>query len=126
MSVYFHPNAINGDYNSLPDTNTSNANAVGVLVALGLATFESDFADICCGSCPTADFMGRVLLALALSPTDEGTTTVAYRQGDSVMGAGATVYDLGRSAGYLQVKLQALRKIAQWALDNDRAEIVWG
>jgi len=124
MSVTFNPELFRGEnYDLVPDTNCSNANAVLVLEALGIT---GDFSDICCGSLPVLDFRGRVLLALAIAPTDEGTIPVTYRQGDSVNGVGATVYDLGRSAGYLQDKLVKLLELTDWAIANGRNEMAWG
>jgi hypothetical protein len=127
MSVYFHPNFIDGvdSWESLPDTNVANTNARLVLESLGLANADSDFNDICYGSCPTNDFMGRVLMALAVAPTDNGTITVSYREGTAEL-LGATVYEMGRSVGYLQDKLARLLVITQWAVDNNHDRIVWG
>ncbi|MDX3694961.1 hypothetical protein PV726_32410 [Streptomyces europaeiscabiei] len=67
------------------------------------------------GQLPAEQFLGRVLLALALTPEDPGTD--GYEQGRTYYG--------GRSAGYLQRRLLELHDLAQWCAAHGR-DVVWG
>lgn len=96
-----------------PSLNASNANAAELLSALGVPGEP-------CGSLPADDFLGRVLTALAVAPSDPGRpVTVVDTPGT------ARHYDMGRRPGYLQDKLTDLRAVAEWARDHGR-EVVWG
>ena len=95
-----------------PEVNPSNANARRVLETLGL---YSDNDDELSGSCSAEDFLGRVLLAQAITPADPGIPAV--QDGNNI--------DCGRAAGYLQDTLAALRELADWCIANDR-KVTWG
>ncbi|MFE7485137.1 hypothetical protein [Streptomyces sp. NPDC057552] len=67
------------------------------------------------GQLPAVDFLGRVLVALALAPEDEGLD--GYWDGRHHLG--------DRRAGYLQLRLAELRDLAQWCVDRGR-NVAWG
>lgn len=67
------------------------------------------------GQLPAEDFLGRVLVALALTPEDEGVD--GYWNGRLHMG--------GRRAGYLQLRLAELHDLAQWCVGRGR-DVAWG
>lgn len=89
------------------DMNISNTNASYLLDKLGI---EELF-----GSMSSEDFLGRILIAEALSPSDEGIPS--YKDGNIVYG--------GREENYLQNKLARLREMANYAKNNN-LEITWG
>ena len=60
------------------------------------------------------DFLGRVLLASAMAPTDEGVPT--YGEDNFIF--------CGRSAGYTETRLGELRDLAQTAISLGR-DVVW-
>lgn len=64
------------------------------------------------------DFLGRVLLASALTPVDEGVPAHA------VPGTNARIIDCGRPAGYLQDRLDALHEIATYAVAH-KLPVTW-
>jgi len=96
------------------EVNMSNGNAVDVSAALGI-DLEPDW----CGSMPAEDFLGRVLVALAIAPADEGMPSYEHA------GPGARMIQGARPAGYLQDRLGQLHQLADWAVNNG-AEIQWG
>ena len=96
--------------------NMSNANAVRVCASLGLDLEEWGW----CGSLPAQDFLGRILLALAIEPVDAGVPSTV----DAAPGR-ATFVDCGRAPGYTQERLGQLRELADWAVANN-AEISFG
>lgn len=67
-----------------------------------------------CGHATGQDFLGRVLIALALAPFDEGTPT---------LDAGRVVA-FGRPEGYAQERLAQLRDLAEAAVRHGRT-IAW-
>ncbi|MFD9047753.1 hypothetical protein, partial [Streptomyces zaomyceticus] len=77
--------------------NMANANAARVLDVLGF--------DELCGEVGARDFLGRVLMALALEPEDAGRPS-------SVEGR---VVDCGRPVGYVQARLEELRVLGEEA-----------
>lgn len=85
------------------EVNVSNANAALLLDLLGLVD-PTAWA----GRVDGADFLGRVLLAQAIAPTDAGRPVV---QAPAAAGGG-WVIDCGRPAGYAQDRLAQLRSIA--------------
>ena len=89
--------------------NLSNGNAVGVLDLLGY-TGEEMY-----GESDAEDFLGRVLMALAVAPADEGRPT--FQDGITVYG--------GTEPGYKQNRLRQLHELA---LSASRAgtSVVWG
>jgi hypothetical protein len=95
--------------------NMSNANAARVCETLGIDLDEEGW----CGSLPAADFLGRVLMALAVLPVDAG---VPWHE---VPGPGARMIECGRPEGYTQDRLGQLRELADWAVAHD-AEIDFG
>lgn len=95
----------------------SNTNAIRVLELLG---YNSENSDMYTGSCDAEDFAGRVMLALALTPEDAGVPATT-----TVLSNGPTVIDGGRSAGYLQHRLEQLSELAALARTHN-APISWG
>lgn len=91
------------------DVNISNINARRLLGTLGFDTEEL------AGTSEGADFAGRVLLALALEPEDEGVPAVE-EQG---------FVDCGRAPGYLQARLGELQILGEYAFSNS-LQIHWG
>lgn len=116
----FNP-ALNADVlASIPEAeeleiNMSNTNAHRVCETLGINLEEEGW----CGSLPAQDFLGRVLLALAIQPADEGIPAHEVPTG------GVRWVECGRSEGYLQERLGQLRELADWAVAHD-AEIDFG
>jgi len=107
--------------------NMSNTNAHRVCQALGI-DLDPDW----CGDLDAQDFLGRVLLALAISPADEGMPSHTLQPGDDagpllgVVGQGGpTIVQGARRPGYLQERLTELHSLAQWAVAND-AVVMWG
>lgn len=94
------------------DVNLSNSNAAMVAATLGIS-MDPDWS----GEMEARDFQGRVLMALAISPADEGMP--AY----DVPGSGARMIEAGRRPGYLQERLGQLHQLAQWAVDH--GALVW-
>lgn len=91
----------------------SNTNASLVLDTLGL-----DPCDLS-GALPADDFLGRVLMALAVSPEDEGTPSY-----DDSSPGGMTWIECGRRKGYLQERLAELHELAEHA-KTEGAEVSW-
>jgi hypothetical protein len=99
------------------EVNMSSANAVVVCAALGIDLEEEGW----CGSLPAADFLGRILVALAVSPTDAGVPTHELpREPGQVRWI-----ECGRREGYTQERLAQLRELADWAISH-QAEISFG
>ncbi|WP_331752765.1 hypothetical protein OG440_38400 (plasmid) [Streptomyces sp. NBC_00637] len=103
------------------DDTVGELTASGVLEAPGEQDGESQgtVIPICVvdasGQLPAEQFLGRVLLALALTPDDTGTD--GYEQGRTYYG--------GRPAGYLQRRLLELHDLALWCAAHGR-DVVWG
>ena len=87
--------------------NVTNLHGAQLLEILGLGGQESPRIS-------GTDLLGRVLVALALLPVDEGTP-------DLVDG---NVITCGRRPGYLQMRLADLHALAQTALDLGRDVVV--
>ena len=68
--------------------------------------------DDSCGDCPAEDFLGRVLIALAMvdTATDDVNGLPAVTEGN--------VHDLGRSPGHLAFRLGQLEAMARFAVAN--------
>lgn len=86
-----------------PFLNVANGNAVHLLSILGYETAEE-----LCGSADAEDFLGRVLVALAINPTDAG---VPATQNGSII-------DCGRREGYTDDRLTHLRTVAEAAREH--------
>lgn len=93
--------------------NMSNTNAFRVCQSLGIDLEAEGW----CGGMPAVDFLGRILVALAIEPVDAGVPVTV----DAGPGR-ATFVDCGRREGYLQERLGQLRELADWAVAN-QAEI---
>jgi len=102
MSVTFYTEDTISDYDNNP--NLSNANAARVLELLGL---RGDTQDELVGSDSAESFEGRVLLAQALTPADEGIPA------HEIAGPGARWIECGRPVGYLQQRFEQLLDFAQ-------------
>ncbi|NYT96333.1 hypothetical protein [Salinispora sp. H7-4] len=94
-----------------PKVNMATGNAKQVLDLLGL-TFDGDW-----GTTTGPDFLGRVLLALALI----GTTTDAVGRPEVAEGRWTSE---GRRPGYLAERLTDLRRLASWAVEHG-ADVDW-
>ena len=88
------------------EINVSSANAVVLCDALGINLAEEGW----CGSLPAEDFLGRVLVALAVQPSDEGIPTHEVPTG------GVRWIECGRRPGYIQDRLAQLHELAEWAV----------
>jgi hypothetical protein len=93
--------------------NVTNANAVAVLGALGY-TVDAEWTNLC-GDADADAFLGRVELALAIAPADEGVRVLTVEN----------YTDCGRAAGYVQARLAELRALAL-ACRTAGARVVWG
>lgn len=96
-----------------PSVNMSNGNAAHLLATLGFDTDEL------LGSTSAEDFLGRVLVALAVAPIDAGIPAHDISEG------GAQVVNCGRPEGYTQHRLDQLRTLAEFARSHD-ANVSWG
>ena len=95
--------------------NMSSSNAFRVCQSLGIDLEDEGW----CGGMTAEDFLGRVLVALAIEPVSAGIPS------HEVPGPGARMIDCGRPEGYLQDRLGQLRELADWAVANG-AEISFG
>lgn len=101
------------DTDADPSVNMSNTNALHLLDTLGFP--EREYV----GSTDAEDFLGRILLALAVAPHDAGIPSHV------VPGPGATVINGGREDGYTQRRLEQLRTLAEFARLH-RVNVTWG
>ena len=99
-----------------PELNVSNGNAALLLESLGI-TGEDRLG----GSMPAGEFSGRVLLAQAIAPPDEGMPTHDMPASPG----GLTIVYGGRPIGYLHKKLVELQQIAAWATEHETT-VSWG
>jgi hypothetical protein len=118
MTVTFAPATIalaGGDEVDEVGVNLANTNAARILEVLG---FHDDVAagDLV-GGMLAPEFLGRVLMALAVEPADEGLP------GAALPGPGALWIDCGRRPGYIQEQLGRLHDLALAADPGE--EIVW-
>jgi hypothetical protein len=100
-----------------PEVNLANGNAFMMLETLGV-----DVADDLCGEMSADDFLGRVLIALAVSPDDDGMPAYKISNDDD---QGATIWQAARPAGYVQDVLEALREIAEFSKGKGWG-VCWG
>lgn len=107
------------EFEEPPYVNASNINAHFILETLGL--YDQNH-----GSLDASDFLGRVLLAQAVAPIDEGVPAYHMNELDA-SGApmGATMINGGRYPGYLQARLEELEHLATFAIANN-SEVLWG
>lgn len=119
-----HPTGCNDDYcramghtyldaiqaETTHEVNISNINARFILSHLGFEGGEDGERDLA-GNLDAEDFLGRVLLAAAISPVDEGIPTHILPST-----GGMTAVDCGRRAGYLHEVLDSLRTVAEDAI----------
>lgn len=113
------------DFNEL-EVNMSNVNAVRVAETLGFRLDPDHDGDLF-GAMDATEFMGHVLVGLALAPADEGMPAHELAPGDPgrpAWAGDARWIEGGRHAGYMQDRLEQLRGLAQWAVDNN-AKVVW-
>lgn len=110
MSVTFY-----APYEGSPEVNLSNVNARLLLEHLGLDDIDGDLF----GNCPAHDFLGRVLMAVAISPKDEGVPLH-----EELTRRGARSINAGRAPGYLQDRLGELRSLAECAIQK-KLQVVW-
>lgn len=101
-----------------PEMNVANDNAMHLLGLLGLPS-EPDECGSLGGSTTAEDFLGRVLIAQAVSPSDAGVpVTEETGQG------GVTMIRMGRRVGYSDDRLTTLRELADFAVDRGR-DVQW-
>jgi hypothetical protein len=98
------------------EVNMSNGNAARVFDSLGIS-LEPDW----CGELPASDFLGRVLVAQALSPVDEGMPAYEHLREPGQ----CHMIEAARRPGYLQERLGQLHELASWAIDHG-VEVYWG
>lgn len=99
-----------------PVVNITSLNARPVLDALG---YPREIDPDMWGSCEPGDFLGRILMAQAIAPVDEGL------EAHQAPGLGAPWIHCGRDAAHLQRTLASLVEVAEWARDHGRL-VVWG
>lgn len=118
VSIYLatmrEPGVVSFDEDALglSEVNMCNANAHHILTLLGVTPGED-----MCGVLDAEDFLGRVLIAQAVAPSDAGTPT----HQDARMG---TLIHGGRPAGYTERVLGELRIIAETAHRNGKV-VAW-
>ncbi len=104
----------------VPSLNVSSANAAALLEVLGLRPQDAEVLDGCWygvedGDLDATDFLGRVLTAQAVAPSDPG---VPWH--DDSRPGGPRVTQCGRFEGYVDEKLIELEAIARWAKEHGR------
>ena len=105
---------------SEPEVNVSNINAAELLDNLGILVGE-EFSERCVGSIHAEDLRGRVLMALALLPADEGMP--AYESSNTMFGV--KMWAAPRPAGHTQRVLERLLEVADYASAQGR-DVEWG
>ena len=110
MSVTFYAPA-----DESPEVLLLDSNARLILENLGLDDIDGELF----GSCPAQDFLGRVLVALAIAPQDAGRPTTVDRSP-----AGSRIVNYGRVPGFLQDKLVELQALAEYAIEK-KLQVVW-
>ena len=108
MSVSFYGYNKTTQSFSEAEVNLSNLNASGLLDLLGVQVGE-DFSERCCGSMSADDLLGRVLIAQAINPADEGLPVYKMTGAE----AGPSIWFGGRSAGYFDERLAQVRELAE-------------
>lgn len=112
------------------EVNMSNSNAVRVAESLGFRLDPDGDGDLY-GQMDATEFLGHVLMALALAPADEGMPAFELSPGDSagifgvVREGGPRFIQGARRPGYLQDRLRELHALAEWAVANSQP-VQWG
>lgn len=101
------------DDDTVTELNVSNVNAAALLDTLGIYA-DNPQENRLCGSLDAEAFMGRVLIAQAISPVDAGIPATTS----------GMVTDCGRPEGYIDDKLIQLESIAQIAMERG-VSVVW-
>lgn len=86
--------------------------AAKVLAALGLRPDGEEML----GECTAQDFLGRVLVALAVEPEDAGMPSYE---------SSPNWFECARPEGYVQRHLENLRKLAEFCIENGML-VAWG
>lgn len=100
-----------------PEVSVSIGNVGALLYALGLPQGEDDVVDVG-GSMDAPTFLGAVLIALAVAPSDSGVPS--YELG----GQGMRFIECGRRPGWLQDQLTSLLVLAEWCVERKR-DVHW-
>jgi hypothetical protein len=108
------------------EVNLANTNAIRVIGVLG---FPLDDEEGCVGDATADDFLGRVLVALAVAPRDEAMPAYRLTQAEQSpvvreLCGGAAVWQGPRREGYLQEKLIALETLARFCVEQNYA-VLW-
>lgn len=103
-----YPTSVSAVQANAPEVNLSNVNARHILGVLGYETEDL------CGSATADDLLGRILIAQAINPTDEGIPAV--QEGNIV--------DCGRPEGYTDERLLILHDIVR-AAEEHSARVLW-
>ena len=130
MSVSFYGYNKTTQSFSEAEVNLSNLNASGLLDLLGVQVGEA-FEERCCGSMSADDLLGRVLIAQAINPADEGLPVYkmtgaeagnhsgllgglldGVAQAEAEGRPGPSIWFGGRSAGYYDQRLVWSRELA--------------
>lgn len=102
----------------LGGVNMHNEGAGRVLEVLG---FTLDPEEGLVGTCEVDDFLGRVLVALAVAHEDEGMPAHDMSPGEP----GATMWAAAREPGDLQRRLRDLRDLAESCSDQGVLMVAW-
>jgi hypothetical protein len=145
MSVSFYGYNKTTQSFSEAEVNLSNLNASGLLDLLGIQVGEA-FEERCLGEMSAEDFLGRILVAQAIMPADEGVPTYKMTGADysgqsGMLGgllaglaqaeaegvSGPTIWSAGRSAGYYDQKLVWSRELADEVISLGEGWVIqWG
>lgn len=101
-----------------PEVNVGRLNDAMILEALGYPTEDGDLS----GADTAEAFLGRVLVALAISPEDEGMPMRELVGNERLFGCRET--HMGRRPGYLQDVLGRLRDLAE-TCRNRGVDVHW-
>ena len=118
-----------------PEVNLSDGSTAGILSLLGLKGYEEDPS---CGSCDTATFRRRIMLArninrshLEVEPCDHpgghaGVQVVTREDGiPTIQRMGARFISFGNTDEQTLDRLARLDRLAQWAQERGHTEITW-
>ena len=145
MSVSFYGYNQTTKAFSEQEFNCSNHNAQTLLDVLGIQVGES-FEERCLGEMSAQDFLGRVLVAQAIMPKDEGMPARKLSGADAegysgLLGSmlsglaeaeaegksGPTIWDAGRPAGYYDQRLVWCRELADEVISLGEGWVIqWG